>query len=217
MRAVVITGTTSGLGFEILQELKRGRIFTISLNRSVIDQGIKNDHVINLIYDLQDPNLQIFKELEKNLQGVDNVSLILNAATIEPLIAIDKLTISQLQNIFTVNFFSYTDLIRNLFIVSQKCNFQMSIVYIATGATDKFINGWAAYSISKLSLREYCKRFVFENPNVSFQEFDPGIFESKIQNIISSYNEIVMGISSTAKLDTAKEAAFKLVSSLKLF
>ena len=62
------------------------------------------------------------------------------------------------------------------------------IFLISTGSIFQPIYGWSAYSASKGSLLSFCRHIALENESIVFEAFDPGVFNSKIQEQVSAFN-----------------------------
>jgi len=191
MKTIIITGTTSGLGSSLLTDLLSENVKILALNRqpNIQKKELHSVATISLMTcDLADSSLENLVLPPSIFEGVSEIVLVMNAATIKPLARIVDLTPADLKLAFDVNCFSYVILTQ---ILLQKCmenNLMLRIIFVSTGSISRAIPGWSAYSASKGALLSFCKHVELENRNVKFESFDPGIFESNIQDQISLFN-----------------------------
>ena len=188
MKTVVIFGTTSGLGFELSKILSESEVSLITVNRNlVLESNPGKIHGFSISYDLQNGGFDFSKVPEELLLNVKEVVLVLNAAKIAPLGSTIELSTSELEETFRNNFFGYISILQTFVGASRKFGYGLKIFWVGTGATDQIIPGWFAYSASKAALETYLLFIASENPAISIKKFEPGIFQSKIQDQISSF------------------------------
>jgi NAD(P)-dependent dehydrogenase (short-subunit alcohol dehydrogenase family) len=106
---------------------------------------------------------------------------VLNAATILPLGPTIEISVNFLEETFRNNFFGYVSIIQEFAKASSLFGYRLRIIWVGTGATEQIIPGWYAYSASKAALKSYLLFISKENPAISVETFEPGIFQSKIQ------------------------------------
>lgn len=214
---IIITGATSGLGLTFAQlcakDSKRisiiGRQLKVRLPKelqSYCDQLIE--------VDLSEQG-SLMKEFETNINNnYSKIVLVLNAATIEPLSKIDSIDLSEFRKCFQVNFFSNVEIICSLIQVIDLHLTELHIVLISTGAIDRQIEGWSAYSISKASMAKFLTHLSHEFPKIKVTLFDPGVFSSKIQDKISYANGYTTKLPTHVDVFEPAKKLFSLVSNL---
>ena len=191
MKAVVITGTTSGLGYSLLSALYSENLKLFLLNRqNVIEPAIPiSNAIVNLIHcDLSQLPFSDFSFPSSVFEDVSEVVFVMNAATIYPLTHIADLDLAELRTAFEVNFFSYVTLTQILLKKCKESGLVLRIIFISTGSITRAISGWSAYSTTKGALLSFCKHVALENDHVEFVMFDPGVFQSNIQDQVSAFN-----------------------------
>jgi NAD(P)-dependent dehydrogenase (short-subunit alcohol dehydrogenase family) len=138
----------------------------------------------------------------------DELVFIMNAAEIQPLAPVRRISIVDLETTFSTNFFGYVACLKALMAHQEVAGFKLRILNITTGATEKNHAGWAAYSVSKLALQRFCQFLVLENPNIILKEYDPGVFESPMQECIRAYyNEETQSSNLKPALEVAQDIA----------
>lgn len=184
---ILISGATSGLGLEFAN-LCLGNSKGISIIgrhlKALLPEELQIycNHLIEL--DLSEQGF-LSKQFETNIKNnYGKVVLILNAAAIEPLSRIDSMNLTEFRKCFQVNFFSNVEMICSLIQVIDLRSTELHIVFISTGAIDKQIEGWSAYSISKASMAKFLAHLSKELPRIRVTSFEPGVFSSKIQDKI---------------------------------
>lgn len=211
MKTVFIVGTTSGLGFELRKILAESEISLVTINRKstseIFSDGLKT---ASIIYDLQSGGFDISMLPEGLLSETTAVVLVLNAATISPLGPTIKHSTEEIENTFKTNFFGYVSIMQVFVEAANAFNFELKIIGVGTGATKAMIPGWFVYSASKACLESYLQFVALENPKVSVINFEPGIFQSKIQDQILKFKPSTKQISQP--LPPPTQAALKLAS-----
>lgn len=186
-KIVMITGVTSGLGLEFtkicLQNKKHVVIIGRQLKERLSEDLIKqSDHLIEVDLSKANSFSQKFKLPIYN--EYNQIVLILNAATIDPISRIDSFILQEFQESFQVNFFANVEIITSLLKRIDLKFTELHIVLVSSGAIDKCIEGWSAYSISKSSMSGFLKHLASELPQIKVSFFEPGVFCSKIQDKI---------------------------------
>lgn len=149
MKNAIITGTSSGLGFELVKKFNGENFNIISLSRSPC--SIKSNFVEHFNFDIT--NSKSISELKKLIQSkykkidilINNAGMLIN----KPFVELSK---EEFVSIYDVNFFGVIELIREIlpFLKSKSQIINISSIGGING-TNKF-KGLSAYSSSKGAL-----------------------------------------------------------------
>lgn len=191
-KTIILTGTTSGLGKALFTILAKENIHILAIDRSTNNLESTPDvkAIIEYLHcDLSQDNLSNFQFEESMFKTSSEVIFIMNAATIQPLSLFSVASVSEFRSAFNTNLFSYLELLQQLVRITSVYKRKLRLVLISTGAINHVINGWASYSASKSAHVIFCRHVAAENGHVSLIEYDPGVFQSKIQSQISEFTK----------------------------
>ena len=172
-----ITGTTSGLGLSLQQQILNSSDEIVVLNRKKLD--IKNINEIQ-ISDLKNTT-EIVSSLSNNLSVIEDVDVcILNAGTLGQIENAIDINSSNLLDSFQINCLS-NKVIVDFLLKNSKCN---KFVYISSGAASSPYTGWLEYcstkAFSDMMFRVYAK----EISDKIFVSVSPGAIATKMQKQI---------------------------------
>lgn len=147
MKNIVITGTSSGIGLELLKIYLKKKYKVLSLSRSPISiKGVKH-----IIFDItnQESIENVKKVIEKEFKVVD--ILINNAGKLinKPFL---NMSMDDFDSVFRVNLFGVANLIKNLYPFFNKKSHVVNISSIGGVIGSSKFNGLTAYSSSKGAL-----------------------------------------------------------------
>lgn len=177
---VLITGTSSGLGYELAKQFisKGDTVYGIS-------RGISNLDIKQVQCDFSD-----LQHLATSLNGLIDTkeidTVILNAGMLGHLNLVNNLHINEFYDIFTVN------VLANKVIIDRLLNRDISIkniIGISTGAALKTYHGWSLYCTSKAAFKQLISSYAQEVPDIHFTSLAPGIIKTKMQDYICSLDE----------------------------
>jgi benzil reductase ((S)-benzoin forming) len=172
-----ITGTTSGLGMSLQQQIESSSDHLVVLNRTKIDSKTIDQLVIDDLKNLNQLNFLLSSQLSF-LEDVD--VCIMNAGTLGSIKNAVEVKTSNILDAFYINCLA-NKLIVDFFLRKTNCN---KFIYISSGASSKPYTGWLEYcstkSFSDAMLRVYAK----ENLNKIFVSVSPGAIATKMQNQI---------------------------------
>ena len=147
MKNIVITGTSSGIGLELVKIYTKKKYKVLSLSRSTI----KINGVRHMIFDItkQKSIDNVKNTIEKEFKGVD--ILINNAGKLinKPFL---KMSMEDFDSVFRVNLFGVANLIKNLYPFFNKKSHVVNISSIGGVIGSSKFNGLTAYSSSKGAL-----------------------------------------------------------------
>lgn len=147
MKNVVITGTSSGIGFDLVKIYSKKKYNILSLSRSQIN--IKG--VNHVIFDITDQKSidNIKNIIKKEFKVVD--ILINNAGKLINKPFLD-MSMEDFDSVFRVNLFGVANLIKNLYPMFNKNSHVVNISSIGGIIGSSKFNGLTAYSSSKGAL-----------------------------------------------------------------
>ena len=174
---VLITGTSSGLGYELAKQFIAKGYTVYGISRGISDLDIKQ--VQCDFTDLQ----QLTITLNDLIDTVRIDTVILNAGMLGTITETNKLRIDEFNDIFTVN------VLANKVIIDWLINHNVdvkNIIGISTGAALKTYYGWSLYCTSKAAFKQLLSTYAQELPNIHFTSLAPGIIKTKMQDYIHS-------------------------------
>jgi NAD(P)-dependent dehydrogenase (short-subunit alcohol dehydrogenase family) len=182
----VITGGTTGLGGELSTQLRDAGYRVLTIGR----QG-------NLLWDMSAPDARPRADIRQAVADED-VLLIINAATIDPLGPIGTLQDDEIRTAVEVNYVSVAMLLADIAGLPAS----LHVALISTGAARRPIPGWSSYCASKAATEMLVDCFALENPDAIVTRIDPGIVDTPMQERIAEWRGTTM-----AGLQTPQRAA----------
>lgn len=183
---VLITGTSSGLGFGLANYyLEKGHnVFGIS--RKANNELKKRENFTLLTQDISH-----FREVKVNLlsflKDVKTLDLvILNAGMLNEIKDLRDTSLGEIKKVMDVNVWANKILVESLFDQVEKID---RIVAISSGASVSGSRGWNAYSLSKAALNMLISLYSKEYTNTHFCALAPGLIDTKMQDYIYNLPE----------------------------
>lgn len=190
MNYYFITGTSSGIGFALTEQLLEQEntfVYGISRREKFTHSNYKHSSID--LGNLDDVNAYEFPVLNK----ADKILLINNAGQIGDIKPIGKSDNHAIANLFTVNVTAPTILMNNFIQSYENVDTEKIILNVSSGAGKSAIEGWAPYCGSKaaidlLSLTTFEEQKRAENP-VKIYSIAPGVVDTEMQVAIRDSNE----------------------------
>lgn len=180
---IIITGTSSGIGFGLAK-------YYCSQNNNVIGLSRRENNELNSLSnfkfhqcDLTDHDQinKAFNTISEQYPSLDLV--ILNAGILGEIKSMDEQNLSNILSIMDINVWANKVILDNLFGNKVHIN---QVVGISSGAAKNGSAGWGPYSISKAAFNMLLKTYAAENPNTHFSSVAPGLVDTAMQDYISS-------------------------------
>jgi benzil reductase ((S)-benzoin forming) len=185
-RKVFITGTSSGLGFDLAKYyLNAGcRVYGISRRMNEELNGYADFHFL-----VQD--VSRFREIETNLisflNDVEILDLvILNAGILGEIKDLKDTSLEQIHQIMEINVWANKVIIDTLYEARKEIR---QLVAVSSGASVSGARGWNAYSLSKATLNMLVRLYSKEFVNTHFTALAPGLIDTAMQDYIFSLEE----------------------------
>lgn len=218
---VLITGTSSGLGFGLAKwYLENGHtVFGISRKRNETLSEFSNFHFL-----VQD--ISRFRELQTNLvsflKDTEVLDLvILNAGILSEIKDLKNTGLDEIEKVMQVNVWANKVLIDNLFKIISEIK---QVVAVSSGAAVSGARGWNAYSLSKATLNMLVSLYAKEFTGTHFCALAPGLVDTGMQEYIFSLEDedkfpVVRRLKEakkTGKMPTPAEAARKFAEAAEM-
>ena len=159
---ILITGTSSGLGYELAKQFSLEGHNVYGMSRKKSDLQIKQAQVDFI-------NPQSIVVSMDNLIDVDKIDLvILNAGQLGEINKTNNIKINQFNDIFNINVLSNKVIID--WLLNHNINIK-NIIGISTGASLKAYYGWSLYCASKAAFKQLLSTYAYEEPNIHFLSF----------------------------------------------
>lgn len=181
---LLLTGATSGIGFELLKNLveEGNKVYAVGRNFDSINLffGNTNDSIIQIKIDLSliSEIKNIFTIIEQNSEKLDGF---INCAGFEETLPIKVSEYNNIKYIFDVNVFSTIEILK-YFALKKYSNDESSIVLISSVMGFLGQSGKLGYCSSKAAINGIVKASALELSNRKFRvnSISPGIVKSKM-------------------------------------
>ncbi|MCG6187105.1 SDR family NAD(P)-dependent oxidoreductase [Maribellus maritimus] len=178
---ILITGTSSGLGFGFAKYYLENGNTVFGISRKINEGLDSNENFHFLSQDVTD-----FERLPQNifsfLQEVKQLDLvILNAGMLSEIKDLKETQLNEIQKVMDVNVWANKLLIDALTDAVKEIK---QIVAISSGASVSGSRGWNAYSLSKATLNMLINLYAKEFPDIHFCALAPGLIDTKMQDYI---------------------------------
>ncbi len=201
MKAIIITGVSSGLGKAFFDILKDKEYYLICISRSfnVYQNKLVEKGNIELIkFDLNnidDLTLKLNSSIILNKCDFDELIFINNAGIISPIGKVGNIDEKDIKKSIHINLLSPILITNYLSALCIKKKIEFKILNISTGAADKPFEGWSLYCSTKSAIKMFFNVIEKEKDNVVVVNIDPGalntIMQEEIRNANKSYFPLV--------------------------
>lgn len=180
---VLITGTSSGLGFGLTKYYLDNGHTVFGISRKVNSELRDRDNYHFLTQDIAH-----FREVQINLQSflkdVKTLDLvILNSGILNAIKDLNETSLNEIKKVMDVNVWANKILIEALFKQVGKI---AQVVAISSGASVNGSRGWNVYSLSKATLNMLINLYSKEYTRTHFCALAPGLIDTKMQDYIYS-------------------------------
>ena len=195
MKAVIITGISSGLGRSLFRILSDSGLKVVGISRRFLPEQTEKaqrsgGRIVLLEADLaatwQIPGIPRLR-LTLDQLGCADLVFISNAGTIQPISATGHADPVAIRDAMAVNMLAPMLLVRELCEHVHRIQGRLTILNISSGAASRAIAGWGSYCSAKAGIRMFLDVVAEENANspaVRVVHIDPGVLDTEMQTTI---------------------------------
>jgi len=192
-RAIIVTGASRGLGFELLDLLVAARARPIAIGRRLDprhEAAVTENACIFVAADFSMlPSLEQIDLAGALPRTTDEIVLISNAGVVEPIGTLGALDGASLATAFAVNALAPAILARKLLTTVDAQKIRFRILNISTGAARRPLPGLAAYCASKAAAAMIFDCLATERPDIAIEHIDPGVLDTDMQIMLRSADD----------------------------
>lgn len=217
VRKAIVSGHSRGLGAELAVQLVRAGYLTFGLSRA---EGA----VPGVSLDLSDPAALVdwlaTPALAEFLAGSDEIVLINNAGTVQPVGPVDSPLPSEVIRAVNLNV-TAAMLLTSATIAAKPAKATLKIVHISSGAARHPYGGWSVYCATKASLDMHARCIAEEqHPGVAISSIAPGVVDTDMQREIRAadsfeHRDRFVEMHTRGRLTSPAKAAAMLIEKLR--
>ena len=186
MRGFIITGTSSGIGYELcklLLENPENKVIGISRT-----QNIEHTNYHHIALDLN--NISEIESIDfPSWSNAEQISLIHNAGWIGPIQKIGNQELGAIASAYIINLVAPAVLSNQFISMYKSSKAQKVILSMSSGAAHTAIEGWSTYCSSKAGLEMLSKCIDEEYKDIINLSIAPGKVDAPMQNDIRFADE----------------------------
>lgn len=184
MKSVVITGATGGLGSSLAKQLNIEDVDVLCVYRNE-DKYKKIFEGYSSLKTHLTTNTDDFSSFSSKIaEDTDEIILVLNAFSIEPIKTIGTYTVEEIENMVDGNIKQTVVIINELIKIAKINNTDLRIINIDSGAADFPLKGWGNYCAGKAYVNAFLSVVALENTNIKVVSVDPGVMDTAMQESI---------------------------------
>ncbi|MCK1722599.1 SDR family NAD(P)-dependent oxidoreductase [Bradyrhizobium sp. 141] len=222
-RAIIVTGASRGLGFELLDLLIAADARPMALGRRLHPRheaaAAKNACTFVAADFSALPSLDQIDLASALPQTADEIVLISNAGIVEPIGTLGFIDARALVKAFEVNALAPAILARKLLAGADAQGTRLRVLNISTGAAHRALPGLASYCASKAAAAMIFDCLAAERPDVVVEHIDPGVLNTDMQIVLRSaadqdlpVRDMFLSFEAEAKLRHPRDVAREILA-----
>lgn len=184
MKSIIITGSTSGIGYELTNILKKLNDYDLICYYRSLDKFnnlfIGNANIKGIKFD----NYKYNKCTDFITEKSNELYLILTAFTILPIKRFGNYSCDEIDEIINVNIRFNTQILNDLVKFCKSKKILLTLINFDSGAADFALKGWSCYCAGKSYINALLSSIREENPDYNIVSFDPGVVDTSMQEEI---------------------------------
>lgn len=192
-RLCIITGVTGGLGEAVLRnciiEEAAEQYIVFYRNCEKYEKLLKTLDYKNITGIQYDMTSDIFPEYAgpMNMNGLNEICLVLCAFTMEPISFIKDLELNQIEKNVRINILGQIKMVHYAQKIARQLGIGLNIINLDSGAAYRPIEGWGMYCASKAYMNMYLQCLAKEE-HYNLVLYDPGVVNTDMQQYIRESN-----------------------------
>ena len=179
---VLITGTSSGIGFGIAKELLDRGAHVFGISRHTNERLMQFDNYRHLTQDITEFRYCAV-HVANFLKGTGHLDIvILNSGILNQIKEMRNTTVEEFQESMNVNVWGNKVVLDT---AMDMCSIDQ-VVGMSSGAAVGPTAGWNAYSVSKAAFKMLIEMYAAEHPDIHFSSVAPGLVDTAMQEYIST-------------------------------
>lgn len=184
----IILGATGGIGYAIYEKLQKEKPeeYYVLLVRTISHkEQFVNCKIIQMDFDALLDMSQLFSYLQEKMNAVEEIHLIIASGIIEPIDKIGTHKTGEITRNINVNAVGPSICIENVLGIVKQYNKCLKVIHLDSGASNYPIDGWGLYCSAKAYMSMFLRVLEVEG-NCKVVNFDPGVVDTKMQQVIRS-------------------------------
>lgn len=194
-KEVIVTGATGGLGKFIakraVEENDISHVYCEYRNqekfKNIFSSSTSKVIQVKSLYQPMHKYSFLVEELCKNKPN--ELVCILTSFTIEPIEKIGYFNDGDIRMNIQTNIENSISLLNKLIMFNKLNGGNLRLINIDSGAAYKAIKGWSLYCSAKAYINMFLKTLCLEYPEIKAVTYDPGVMDTKMQEIIRACNK----------------------------
>lgn len=188
VKVILVTGVSRGIGRKVVDNILSSNeetvVYGIARSQAALE-NLKEQYGDKFFYvtgDVTDKAI-VSKLVDQAVAKHGKInSVVANAGVLEPVQSIKDIDVDAWKQLYDVNFFSILTL--TSLTIPHLIKTKGNLIFVSSGASDKWYSGWGAYGSSKAALNHLALTVAHEADGVKAISVAPGVVDTQMQNDI---------------------------------